>query len=61
MRRAVRERARRDGKVYCEVPDCPVCWFLELCHLTPHRFGGSREASNLVLLCPSHHALFDGG
>jgi len=61
VKRAVRERARRNGKVYCEVPGCPLCMFLEFAHWKAHRKGGSREASNLVLLCPGHHALFDAG
>ena len=35
--------------------------FLDLAHREPHAAGGSRESSNLLLLCRTHHALLDAG
>ncbi len=61
VRRAIRERATQHGKVFCEVEGCESCMFLQLAHVEAHRFGGSRELDNLILLCPTHHAMFDGG
>ena len=45
----------------CQYPGCDRDIFLNLCHRKPHARGGSREAENLLLLCPVHHALLDAG
>ena len=43
----------------CIVPGCDHRIWLEMAHIDPHRFGGSREASNLHLPCREHHVLYD--
>lgn len=43
---------------------CAVCSFdevVEVHHIVPRRMGGGDHPSNLVLLCPNHHALVDKG
>lgn len=59
VRRKVRERARSGSRVCCQYPNCRNHRYLEYCHIKPHSKGGSREADNLLLLCPTHHALLD--
>lgn len=50
-------RARHRGK--CSVPGCDRHVFVQRAHLKAHRFGGSREADNLVELCWMHHMMLD--
>ena len=43
---------------------CAVCGFdeaVEVHHIIPKRLGGSDEPSNVIVLCPNHHALADRG
>lgn len=43
---------------------CVVCGFdevVEVHHIIPRHLGGSDDPTNLVLLCPNHHALADKG
>jgi 5-methylcytosine-specific restriction endonuclease McrA len=43
---------------------CAVCSFdefVEVHHIVPRRMGGGDHPSNLILLCPNHHALVDRG
>ena len=49
--------ARNRGK--CSVPGCDRHFFVQRAHLRAHRFGGSREAANLVELCWMHHMMLD--
>jgi hypothetical protein len=49
--------ARNRGK--CSVPGCDRHFFVQKAHLKAHRFGGSREAHNLVELCWMHHMMLD--
>ena len=49
--------ARNRGK--CSVPGCDRHFFVQRAHLRAHRFGGSREADNLVELCWIHHMMLD--
>ena len=51
--------ARNRGK--CSVPGCDRHFFVQRAHLRAHRFGGSREADNLVELCWLHHMMLDYG
>jgi hypothetical protein len=57
VRREIYERQGRR----CAIPMCEHTLFLELAHVVPHASGGSREADNLILLCSSHHIMFDLG
>ena len=49
--------ARWRGK--CSVPRCDRDVFVQKAHLRAHRFGGSREADNILDLCWMHHQLLD--
>jgi hypothetical protein len=49
--------ARNRGK--CSVPGCDRHVFVQRAHIKAHRFGGSREAANLVELCWMHHMMLD--
>jgi hypothetical protein len=49
--------ARNRGK--CSVPGCDRHFFVQKAHIKAHRFGGSREAHNLVELCWMHHMMLD--
>lgn len=49
--------ARHRGK--CSVPGCDRDVFVQKAHIHAHRFGGSREAHNLIDLCWRHHLMFD--
>lgn len=51
--------ADRGGK--CEMPGCGFNDVLEIHHLISKKVGGTDETSNLLVLCPSHHALLHGG
>lgn len=48
----------RDGK------RCRLCGFdlaLNVHHIVPKAKGGSHDPSNLITLCPNHHALVHAG
>jgi len=45
----------------CEAPGCTNKIFLQLAHRVPHRRGSGREATDLILLCLTHHTLYDAG
>ncbi len=59
--RAVRREVYRRQQGRCAVPFCGSSIFVEMAHLVAHRFGGDREAGNLLLLCSAHHRDFDDG
>jgi len=43
---------------------CAICSFdevVEIHHILPRYLGGTDVPSNLILLCPNHHALVDKG
>src|SRR5204862_2248683 len=54
-----RVRARSDD--CCIVSMCGQAMWVQRSHRTPHRLGGSREATNLDLLCDYHHFLYETG
>ncbi len=49
----------RDGG--CRVPGCGRKYHLHAHHIEPWADGGKTSKSNLMLLCPSHHALVHEG
>lgn len=49
--------SRKRGK--CSVPGCDKDIWVQKAHLVAHRFGGSREAYNILDLCWYHHWLYD--
>ena len=43
-------------------PPCEICGeyrTIDRCHIIPRKFGGTLNNDNTVLLCPTHHRLFD--
>lgn len=43
---------------------CAICSFsavVQVCHIIPRAKGGGNQSDNLILLCPSHHEMFDRG
>lgn len=43
---------------------CAICSFssvVQVCHIVPRAKGGGDQSDNLILLCPSHHEMFDRG
>ena len=40
----------------CAKPGCEQTKYLEVHHVTPRNIGGDNRLSNLVYICPTHHA-----
>ncbi len=59
--RALKHAVYRRAEGYCEYPGCRCRTGLQLAHVHPHATGGPWHAKNVVLLCPAHHTMFDGG
>lgn len=41
---------------------CEICGenrSVDRCHIIPKRLGGSASSHNIIILCPTHHRLFD--
>lgn len=41
---------------------CEICGenrTIDKCHIIPNKFGGTRNSDNILILCPTHHRLFD--
>lgn len=45
------------GTIKCQICGEDRC--VDLCHVIPHRKGGSMRKANTIYLCPNHHRLFD--
>jgi hypothetical protein len=45
----------------CAVPTCGTTLAMDLHHILEVRHGGGNELSNLIALCPTHHALYHRG
>jgi len=45
----------------CAVPTCRTILALDLHHIVEVKDGGPNEASNLIVLCPTCHALYTRG
>lgn len=45
----------------CAIPECGFDSVVEIAHIVPRSLGGTDEPSNLLVLCPNHHAMFDRG
>ena len=47
------------------IPGCALCGWDEancdVCHIIARKHGGSDDVSNVILLCPNHHRVFDRG
>lgn len=46
-----------DRNLSCEI--CGENRSTDRCHILPKRLGGSWDSGNLLILCPTHHRLFD--
>lgn len=64
-RASIPDRVRRDvlteAGYRCAVPTCRGILALDLHHVVPVREEGPGEASNLIALCPTCHALHERG
>lgn len=54
-------RVYRDRGGVCEIPGCGFDDVLEIHHLVPKKSGGTDDLSNLIILCPNHHAMLHHG
>ena len=60
----VNSRYRKAYEMYgyrCAIPECYRDDVLEVHHVIPRRSGGTDDIHNLIVLCPTHHALADRG
>ena len=58
------EEARHLKRMYGHLLHCAICKenrAIELCHIVPVRMNGDGSVFNLLVLCPTHHKLFDDG
>lgn len=53
----VHEGLIRSRNLGCEV--CGENRSTDRCHIIPRKLGGSWEVTNILVLCPTHHRLFD--
>jgi HNH endonuclease len=59
--RQVRIDVLTEAGYKCAVPTCRGIIALDIHHITEVKDGGSNEASNLIALCPTCHALYTRG
>jgi predicted HNH restriction endonuclease len=62
-RNHIRTDCRKDAKER-DGFKCRICEFSEVIHvhhIHPQRRGGKHELSNLITLCPNHHAMVHAG
>jgi len=52
---------RRDELYGTKCVLCGFDRFIEYAHIIPRREGGTIHPDNMLVLCPNHHRLFDGG
>ncbi|MBX9566346.1 HNH endonuclease [Aeromonas hydrophila] len=51
-----------DGEILNRNLPCEICGenrSIDRCHIIPNKLGGTQEEENILLLCPTHHRLFD--
>ncbi|MEQ1749320.1 MAG: HNH endonuclease signature motif containing protein, partial [Prosthecobacter sp.] len=51
----------REAGYCCAVPTCGTTLAIDLHHIWEVKDGGGNELSNLIALCPTHHALYHRG
>lgn len=51
----------REAGYCCAVPICGTTLAIDLHHIWEVKNGGGNELSNLIALCPTHHALYHRG
>ncbi|KHA76015.1 hypothetical protein NC77_26615 [Janthinobacterium lividum] len=58
----VRANLKLEGVINARNLGCEVCGenrSTDKCHIVPNKLGGSAEPNNILVLCPTHHRLFD--
>src|SRR5882724_1891745 len=64
-RKALSEKERhiilREAGYRCAVPGCNTILAIDIHHMVEVSKGGGNEPSNLLALCPTHHALYHRG
>ncbi|MGL6553815.1 HNH endonuclease signature motif containing protein [Aeromonas jandaei] len=51
-----------DGEILNRNLPCEICGenrSIDRCHIIPNKLGGTQEEENILILCPTHHRLFD--
>lgn len=51
-----------DGEILSRNLPCEICGenrSIDRCHIIPNKLGGTQNEDNIILLCPTHHRLFD--
>lgn len=51
-----------DGEILNRNLPCEICGenrSIDRCHIVPNKLGGTQAEDNILLLCPTHHRLFD--
>lgn len=54
--------ARNLKRMYGDLLHCSICGedrAIELCHIVPVRMNGDGSVFNLLVLCPTHHKVYD--
>jgi len=54
----LRHAVMREAGYRCAVPTCGTTLAIDLHHIWEVQHGGGDEISNLIALCPTHHALY---
>lgn len=58
----VKANLQLEGVINSRNLACEVCGenrSTDRCHIIPNKLGGTAEANNILILCPTHHRLFD--
>lgn len=58
----VKANLQLEGVINSRNLACEVCGenrSTDRCHIIPNKLGGTAEANNILVLCPTHHRLFD--
>lgn len=51
-----------DGEILNRNLPCEICGenrSIDRCHIIPNKLGGTQNEENILVLCPTHHRLFD--
>ncbi len=61
-RRSLAASIKVEGIIRRRNVSCEICGenrSTDRCHIVPNRLGGPATADNILILCPTHHRLFD--
>ncbi len=55
--RSINSYPQSNQNIPCEI--CSENRTVDICHIIPAMYGGSKNVVNILYLCPTHHRLFD--